>query len=51
MEFLDETVIDERAVRRLAARKGIELGRTNGMWDFQGVALDDDDIWSVLSAS
>lgn len=50
MEFIDETVIDERAIRRLAASKGVQVTRTNGTWNFQGISLDDDEVWSVLNA-
>lgn len=50
IEFIDETVIDERAIRRLAASKGCEVSRTDGMWNCCGVSLDDDEIWACLQA-
>lgn len=50
VEFLDETVLDERAIRRLAASRGLNVNRLDGTWNVQGVLLDDDDAWSVLQA-
>lgn len=49
--FIDETSIDERAIRRLAASKGCSVTRSNGTWTACGVEqLDDDEVWSVLTA-
>lgn len=47
--FIEETVIDERAIRRLATTKGCIVTRENCMWNYCNVVLDDDDIWSVLN--
>lgn len=49
--FIEETVVDERAIRRLAESKGCNVTRTNGAWSCCGVeGLDDDEVWSVISA-
>lgn len=50
MEFIEETEIAERSVRRLAARKGVPARKDNGTWLYNGVDLSDDDFWSVLQA-
>lgn len=51
LEDFSENGIDERAIRRLAASKGTEISRTDGLWNCCGVQLDDDDIWACLNAS
>lgn len=48
--FLDETEVCERGVRRLARSRNVEISRSNGAWVYNGVELDSDDAWSVLSA-
>lgn len=47
--FLDETEICERAVRRLARSRNADVTRNNGNWMFNGVSLDSDEMWDVLS--
>lgn len=48
---LDITEIDERGVRRLAQSRGTSVSRTGvNAYVFNGVAVSDDEIWSVLSA-
>jgi hypothetical protein len=49
MMFLDETEICERAVRRLARSRNADVSRSNGSWMFNGVELDSDEMWDVLS--
>lgn len=49
-EFVEVTEIDERAVRRLAASKGITVIKTgDNAWTCCDVAMDSDDVWSCLS--
>lgn len=48
--FLDETEVCERAVRRLARSRGVQVNLNNGVWNYAGVELDGDDLWAVLSA-
>lgn len=50
-EFFEETVVDERAIRRLAQSKGCTVTRSNGTWNCCGAEqLDDDEVWSVLQS-
>lgn len=47
---LDITEIDERGVRRLAQSRGTRVARTGvNVYEFSGVTLSDDEVWSVLS--
>ena len=48
MNFIEETVVDERAIRRLAESKGCKVSRENSMWNCCGVMLNDDEVWAVL---
>ena len=49
--FLDETEICERAVRRLARSRNVSIARRNGTWIYgNGIELDSDEMWDVLSA-
>ena len=48
--FIEETVIDERAIRRLASNKSCKVTRENGLWDCCGVSMDDDEVWEVLAS-
>jgi hypothetical protein len=50
MEFIEETEICERAVRRLARSRNVAISRQNGDWRYNGIVLSDDEAWSVLSA-
>lgn len=47
--FLDETEVCERAIRRLARSRKADVSRINGAWMFNGVELDSDEMWDVLS--
>lgn len=47
--FTEETEVDPRAIRRLAASKGCEVSRNESAWMCCGVEMDDDEVWSVLS--
>jgi len=51
MEFIEVTEIDERGIRRLAQSRGTSVSRTGeNAYVFNGVAVSDDEVWSVLSA-
>ena len=50
MEFIEETEICERAVRRLARSRNAKVSRNNGSWLYNGVVLSDDEAWAVLSS-
>lgn len=49
MEFLEETEVCERAVRRLARSRNADVTRNNGAWMYNGISLDSDEMWDVLS--
>lgn len=49
-EVIEETEIEERSVRRLAARKGVQARKVNGSWIYNGVALADDEFWSICDS-
>lgn len=44
------TEVCERAVRRLARSRNAEITRQGGSWVYQGVELDSDEAWDILSA-
>lgn len=48
--FLDETEVCERAIRRLARSRNATVARSGDSWLYEGVELDSDEAWSVLSA-
>lgn len=48
--FTEETVVEEKAIRRLAKSKSCEVTRLDGQWNCCGVEMDDDEVWSVLSS-
>lgn len=47
--FLDETELCERAVRRLARSRSTTVTRSGDVWLYNGVELDGDEVWDVLS--
>lgn len=49
IEFTEETEIEPRAIRRLAASKGYKVSREDGLWNCCGLQLEDDEVWSVLT--
>lgn len=50
MDFFEVSEIDERGIRRLAQSRGTSVTRTGeNAYVFNGVALSDDEAWSVLS--
>lgn len=48
--FIEQNEVCERAVRRLARSRNAEISRANDNWVFNGVELDGDEAWAVLSA-
>lgn len=50
VNFIETTEIDERAIRRLAGAKGCKVAHANNKWNYCGVSLDDDEVWSVLNS-
>ena len=50
MVFLQETEIDERGLRRLAASRSARIMRDGSEYVVQGVRMSDDEAWAVLSA-
>lgn len=50
IEFIEETNVSERALRRLAASKGVTARRIDGHWSYEGLSLDDDEFWALCSA-
>lgn len=49
MNFIEETEIAERSLRRLAASRGTTVVRSGNEYTVLGVTLTDDEAWSVLS--
>lgn len=48
---LNVTEIDERGIRRLAQSRGTSVTRTGeNAYIYNGVTLNDDETWAVLSA-
>lgn len=47
--FIEETEVCERAIRRLARSRKANVTRTNGAWVYNGISLDSDEMWDVLS--
>lgn len=51
MGFYEVSEISERGIRRLAQSRGTSVTRTgDNAYVYNGVAMDDDEVWSVLSA-
>lgn len=50
MEFIEETEIAERSIRRLAQSRGTSISRMGDTYFYRGVALSDNEVWDVLSA-
>lgn len=48
-EFVEETEIDERAIRRLGSEKGITVTKSGDSWTCCGVSMSDDEAWALLS--
>lgn len=50
MELFEEiTEVSERGIRRLAQSRATKVTRTgDNSYVFNGVAMDDDEVWSVL---
>lgn len=48
-EFVEETEIDERAIRRLASAKGFTVTKSEDSWMCCGVSMSDDEVWACLS--
>lgn len=50
MNFIESTEVSERGIRRLAQSRGTMVTRTGeNAYVFNGVAMDDDEVWSVIS--
>lgn len=50
MSFFEETVIDERGIRRLAQSRGCDVSKSGDTYSCCGVdGLTDDEVWAVLS--
>lgn len=51
MSFIVENEIDERGIRRLAQSRGTSVTRMGvNSYMVNGVLVDDDEAWSMLSA-
>ncbi len=51
MSFIELTEIDERGIRRLAQSRGTSVVRTGpNAYVWNGVSMDDDEVWHALSA-
>lgn len=53
IEFIEETEICERSLRRLADSRGLLLSKNNNTYQIfgkgiSGIELSDDETWSVL---
>lgn len=50
MEFIEETEIAERSIRRLAQSRGTSVSRSGDSYFYKGIALSDNEVWDVLSS-